>query len=138
MPSAAAAFWAGLLLWQVRPAAFGPWAWAALGVGALVGAWVAAAPPRRDRSPIDSARLAAREPPSVAALAGEAPPVRRGGLGAAALTLLGLLLLAMAWAGFADARLDGSLLARLGSTRIEATGRSGRIRRSGASAGTRS
>ena len=44
MPSAAAAFWAGLLLWQVRPAVFGPWAWAALGVGALAGSWLAAAP----------------------------------------------------------------------------------------------
>ena len=122
MPSAAAAFWAGLLLWQVRPAVFGPWAWAALGVGALAGSWLAAAPPRRDRSPIDRARLAAREPPSLTALAGEPPPARRGGLGAAALALLGLLMLAMAWAGLADARLDGTLLARLGSARIEATG----------------
>jgi competence protein ComEC len=122
MPSAASAFWAGLLFWQVRPFAFGAWAWAALGLGALVGAWVAAAPPRRERSPIERARLAAREPPPAAAVASEPPPRRRGGLGAAALTLLGLLLLAMSWAGLADARLDGSLLARLGSTRIEATG----------------
>ena len=44
-PLAAAAFWAGLLLWDVRPGfvlAWPAWTWLILGVAGLAASWIAA------------------------------------------------------------------------------------------------
>ena len=42
LPAAAAAFWAGLLAWEVRPSWARPWMGMAVGLAGLVGAWLAA------------------------------------------------------------------------------------------------
>jgi competence protein ComEC len=122
LPSAAGAFWAGLLLWEVRPGGLGVWVWGLLGLAGLVGAWLAAPSPRREESPLARARLARREAPAVKAVAAGPRTVRRGSAAAAALALVGIVALGTAWAGLGAARLHGSLLARLGPQRVEAVG----------------
>ncbi len=122
LPSAAAAFWAGLLLWEVRPGGFGAWFWGLLGAAGLIGAWLAAAPARGANSPLTRVRLVPREAPAVKAVAADGQARRGGGVGAAALAAVAIVALGGAWAGFGQARVDGSLMARLGPQRIEAVG----------------
>ena len=54
LPAAAAAFWAGLLAWEVHPPWARPWMGMALGLAGLAGAWLAA--PRTDDGPRSAAR----------------------------------------------------------------------------------
>jgi competence protein ComEC len=122
LPAAAAAFWAGLLAWQLHPSWFVPWMGFALGASALVGAGLAA--PRRapGPGPLALAGLAPARPPAVDALAPRARPQVRGRTAALALALAGVFALGVGWAGMAAGRIDGSLLTRLVPRRIEAIG----------------
>lgn len=122
LPSAAGAFWAGLLIWEVRPGGLGAWFWGILGLAGLVAAWIAAPPPREPDPPLARVRLLPREAPAVKAVASGRAPHRRGATGAAALAMVGIVALGMAWAGVGAARLHGSLLARLGPQRVAAFG----------------
>jgi len=114
-PLVASAFWAGLLLWDLRPAAAAAWPWwlwVLLGCVALAGA-VAAAPRRRRDDPIRSAGLSDRDPPAVAAVASTPADPSRGPLKAIALVLLGVILCGVGWAGLSALRAEHSLLHRL-------------------------
>ncbi|MDP9298681.1 MAG: hypothetical protein M3O98_08475, partial [Actinomycetota bacterium] len=112
LPAAAAAFWGGLLLWEVHPSTFSPWMALAAGAAALGGSWLLA--PRRASGPgvLADAGLVAREPPATEAVAGPRVEVR-GRAGPIALGLLGMLAIGGGWGGLAGARLDGSLMGRL-------------------------
>jgi competence protein ComEC len=114
-PVAAVSFWAGLLLWDVRPAGTAVWPWwcwlvAGLAVFAVAGA---AAPGRRRSDPIETAGLASPAPAAIAAVAAPAIARRRGAGAALALIACGVLLCGVGWAGLSQARVDGSLLGRL-------------------------
>ena len=80
-PTIASAFWAGLLLWDLRPAPASTWpwwAWLLLGCAALAGA-TALAPGRRGDDPIRSVGTRRRRSvPAVAAVTptGDGPPAR--------------------------------------------------------------
>jgi competence protein ComEC len=121
-PAAAAAFWAGLLLWTVVEGWASSWMGLAIGLAGLGGAWLAA--PRRarmDPSPLERAGLASAEPH--AALAVAAPTVEPGRWPvAAALALVGIVALGAWWGGVREARIDRSLLLRLPPGTIELTG----------------
>ncbi len=95
-----------------------------VGAAALLGAWLAASPAREGRSPLERARLVHRAAPPITAVAAERRVHVGPGVGVrpAALALVGVLCLGVAWAGVAAARLHGSLLARLGPVRVEALG----------------
>jgi competence protein ComEC len=120
LPVAASAFWAGLLAWSAGPAWLPAWAAVAVGLTALLSAWVAA--PRVLRtSPLVAARLLEPEPVVRAAVA--SPRTVRGSPhGSAALALTGLFALGLGWAGLHAAWLDGSLLARLAPRRVAVVG----------------
>jgi competence protein ComEC len=123
LPSAAAAFWAGLALWEVRPSWVGGSAAAALGVSALLAAWLIAPPPRSGPGPLGRTGL---EPPEAAPVTALAAADRNAfaphPAAAPALALAGILCLGLAWAALGQARAEGALLHRLGERRIEATG----------------
>ena len=124
LPSAAVAFWAGLLLWQARPpfvAGFPAWVWLALGIAGLIGAAIAA-PGRRGPDPLHRIGLGSEERPAVAAVASGAPDPRRGPLAALLLMCVGLTLIGAGWGGVADLRREGALLARLAPARVEVVG----------------
>lgn len=121
LPAAAAAFWAGLLAWQVRPAWLSPWMGLLLGAGAVAGAWLAA--PRAVRGPdlLEATGLVPGPPGPAEAVA--APRTVRGSPPLALVLLLaGLVALGAGWAGLHQARLDGSLLARLAPRRVAVEG----------------
>jgi competence protein ComEC len=112
LPVAVAAFWAGLLAWDGRPAALagaGWWAWVAVGLAVLVGAWRLA--PRAAEDPL--ARLGlAEEAAAISAVAAPRLGARRAhGIAAIALLAVGTSLIAVGWAGFAEARRQGSYVA---------------------------
>ena len=122
MPAAAAAFWAGLLLWSVAPGWLRPWMGIAVGIAGLVGAWLAA--PRRLHGPNVLARvgLAREEPAAVRAVsAGEREP-GRSAPAALALGLIGVVALGCGWGGVQHLRLDGQLLGRLAPERVAIEG----------------
>jgi len=121
LPGAAGAFWLGILVWEVHPAGMPGWSAALLGVASLAGSLLAA--PRvqaGDRLAI--AGIARPDPIVVAAVA----PVRRirpgASGGALALACIGITCLGAAWAALGQARLDASVIARLGQARITAVG----------------
>ena len=122
LPAAASAFWAGLLGWELHPAWLRPWMALLVGLCALIGGWLAAPSTTSDPSAIERSRLAPPEPPAAAALASARVERRRGGAVPTALILVALVMIAAGWAGVADLRLDGSVLARLGSRRVEVVG----------------
>jgi competence protein ComEC len=114
-PLAASGFWAGVLLWDLRPtpvASWPWWAWVVFGFATLAGS-AAAAPGRRRSDPLRSAGLVDDEHPAVFAVAAPASDRRRGPLPAIALLAIGVSLCGMGWAGLNAARVDGSLLHRL-------------------------
>ena len=123
MPGAAAAFWAGILLWERHPPGMTAWPLLILGAAALLAAWLAAPTPRRDVDALRTAGLAAPEPAAVAALPRASVAGASRGAGASvALVLVGLVLLGAGWGAVAQARREGSLLARLAPARVHATG----------------
>ncbi|MEP7060025.1 MAG: DNA internalization-related competence protein ComEC/Rec2 [Actinomycetota bacterium] len=121
LPGAAGAFWAGLLLWESRPAGISGWVVAIVGAASLVAA-VLAAPRITDRDRLAGAGIARPDAEAVLRVA----PVRRVQAGAtrAALLLavLGISCLGAAWGALGQARLEGSVIARLGEIRITALG----------------
>jgi competence protein ComEC len=123
LPSAATAFWAGLMLWEVRPSWLGGLAAAALGVSALAAAWLVAPPPRSGPGPLHRTGLEPPEAGPITALAAadrNAPTPHPAA--APTLALAGILCLGLAWAALGQARAEGALLHRLGGRRVEATG----------------
>ena len=122
VPAAAAAFWAGLLSWRLRPG----WAvdmpfGACLSAGAaLLAVALLTAPRPRRRDPV--ARLAMVDPPAVAALGPRPLTSASLPLVPAATLLLGALLLGTGWGGQAEARRGTSLLARLAPASVTVTG----------------
>ena len=121
LPGAAGAFWFGIVLWEVRPVGMPGWSAALLGVASLIGALLAA-PRIQTQDRLAAAGIARPDPVAVAALA----PVRRVHHGASAaalgLAFAGLTGLGAAWAALGDARLNSSVIARLGQARIVAVG----------------
>jgi competence protein ComEC len=114
-PLAASGFWAGLLLWDLRPtpvASWPWWAWLVLGAATLA-LTAAAAPGRRRVDPLGRAGLVDAEHPSVAAVAAATPDRRRRPLPAIVMLAVGVSLCGVAWAGLSAARVDGALLYRL-------------------------
>ena len=122
LPAAAAAFWAGLLLWQVAPSWLAPWIDITVGAAALVGACIAA--PRSEQGPavLSIAGLVPSEAPAKEALAGSRQGSGGSAGGAIALLVVGVVALATGWGGVAAARLDSSLLGRLIPRRVEIAG----------------
>ncbi len=122
LPAAAAAFWAGLLAWEVRPSWARPWMGIVVGLAGLAGAWLAAP---RTASGHRSARRP-RDSPSPGRAAVEvvsAPPGVGGSpLAAVALAMIGLVLLGAGWSGVHASWLDDSLLARLAPQRVTVVG----------------
>src|SRR3954452_16269926 len=114
-PLVASAFWAGLLLWDLRPAAATTWPWwlwVVLGGFALAGA-VATAPGRRSEDPVRGAGLADADAPAVAAVTSTPADPSRSPLKAIALVVLGVMLCGVGWAGLGALRAEHSLLRRL-------------------------
>ena len=115
-PMVASAFWAGLLLWDLRPAPASTWpwwAWLLFGCVALAGA-AAVAPGRRGDDPLRTSGLADDVPlPAVAAVTPEATDRRRSPGPAIALVVVGVLLCGIGWAGLGAVRAEHSLLRRL-------------------------
>ncbi len=114
-PLVASGFWAGLLLWDLRPAASTTWpwwVWVVLGCVALAGA-LAAAPGRRSEDPIHGAGLGEGDRPAVAAVTSTPADPSRSPLKAIALVLLGVILCGIGWAGLSALRAEHSLLHRL-------------------------
>jgi competence protein ComEC len=114
-PLAASSFWAGLLLWDLRPtpvASWPWWAWLMLGV-ATVAAAAAATPGGEREDPVGSSGLVEADDPRVAAVAAPASRRGRSRLPAIVLLAVGVALCGIAWAGLGAARVDGSLLHRL-------------------------
>jgi competence protein ComEC len=123
LPSAAAAFWAGLLAWGVRPTWLGAWALATIGVASLASAWFAAPSLRPGPGPLHRTGLEPPEAAPISALAA-ADGIAPTGHPAAAplLALAGIVCLGMSWGGLAQARADGALLHRLAGHRVAASG----------------
>jgi ComEC/Rec2-related protein len=126
LPFAAASFWAGLLLWPVRPGWLGAGAALFLGVAALIGAWLAAAAHARERlgeEPVlERAGLVRGPAGPLAALTPSVASRGRHGIAVVCLAAAGIVLLGTGWGGVAEARLNGSLFARLGPVQVEAIG----------------
>jgi competence protein ComEC len=122
LPGAAAAFWAGLLIWQVRPSWVHPWMAMVVGLASLAGAWLAAPHRKAGPDPLESSGLVDALPVAAGAVA--APRIGRDGSPAAALALVlvGLVGLGVGWAGIHAGWLDGSLLARLAPRRVTVVG----------------
>jgi competence protein ComEC len=123
LPATAAAFWAGLLTWSVSTEEGAPiWPFVAVSLFALAAA--IAASPRRDvdRSPLVSAGLVAADPSTVEVVTSVRTRAERSPAVAVSFALVGVFAIGITWAGVSDARLDGSLLARLAPERIEAAG----------------
>jgi hypothetical protein len=105
-PLAACAFWAGLLAWDGRPAAFRgwpAWAWLAAGLATLAAAWIAA-PRTGTGDALARAGLAADEPAAVTAVRAPAADGRRGPHLALALLTIGVFVCGVGWGGVAQTR----------------------------------
>jgi competence protein ComEC len=124
-PVAAAAFWAGLLVWDVRPNVTSDWPWwlwLAAGLTAMAAAAVAA-PGRRREDPLEDAGLVLSAPPAaVAAVAAPLIDRRRGPVVELSMLAAGVLLCGVGWGGLSQARIDGSLLGRLAPSTVTITG----------------
>src|SRR4051812_9014443 len=110
-PLVASAFWAGLLLWDLRPAAATTWPWwlwVVLGGFARAGA-VATAPGRRSEAPVRGAGLADADAPAVAAVTSTPADPSPSPLRGVALLVLGGVLGGRGWAGFGGPRAEGPL-----------------------------
>jgi competence protein ComEC len=118
MPAAAAAFWAGLASWPLVQPWLASWMAIALGISALMAAFLAA--PRRLRPPGALARagLLPAEPVAVEAVAAGRREPGRSLSAAVALAIGGVLALGCGWGGLHDARLDGQLLGSLAPGRV--------------------
>ncbi len=115
VPLVASGFWAGLLLWDLRPAAATTWpwwVWVLLGCAALAGA-VAAAPGRRGVDPIGTAGLGDVDPPAVAAVMSAPADPSRSPVKALVFVVVGVVLCGVGWAGLGALRAEHSLLHRL-------------------------
>ncbi len=123
-PGAAAAFWAGLLLWTSIRTSVSPWMALAVGAAGLVGAWLATPPPVPSgvHGPLERMGLVDPEPAAAAAVAAPSVDPRRAAWPAVALAVVGLVALGAGWGGVRDARIDASLLARLPPGRVTVTG----------------
>src|SRR5919197_320792 len=122
-PAATATFWLGLLIWPALSGRLPAAAAFAIGAAALGAAWIAA--PRRivgDSSVLVRAGLARKSPSPVSAVAGPRGDPRRVRWPAAALALVGVLALGVGWAGLREARVNGSLFARLPPGRLVVEG----------------
>jgi competence protein ComEC len=123
-PSAAAAFWAGLLLWTSIRTWASPWMGLAVGAAGLVGAWLVTPPPVPSGAtgPLERIGLVGPEPAAAAAVAAPSVDPRRAAWPAVALAVFGLIALGAGWGGVREARIYGSLLARLPPGRVTVTG----------------
>jgi competence protein ComEC len=121
LPAAAAAFWTGLLAWEVRPSWAQPWMGVAVGLAALVGAWLAAPRTSTELDPLTMTGLAE---PGAAAVEVVSQPRSVGGspVAAVALATIGLVVLGAGWSGVHASWLEGSLLAELAPRRVEVVG----------------
>src|SRR4051794_16173782 len=109
-PLVASGFWAGLLLWDLRPAAATTWpwwVWVLLGCAALAGA-IAAAPARRGAAPIRAPGLGDGDPAAVAAVMSAPADPSRSPLKALALVVVGVMLCGIGWAGLGVLRTEHS------------------------------
>lgn len=122
LPAVAGSFWAGLLLWASLSVLLRPWMALALGASALAGAWLAAPRAREGPGALEVAGLVERIPREIAEVAAPGPGIGGSGTGAVALSLAGLVLLGAGWGGVQEARVQGSLLARLAPGSVEAIG----------------
>ena len=123
LPAAAAAFWAGLLAWQVHPPWLAPWMGLVVGTAALVSSCIAA--PRHLKGPaaLGLAGLVPKEARLTRDLAGPAPGLGGSAAGALALLVVGVIAIGSGWGGIAASRLDSSLMGRLVPRRVEIAGR---------------
>ena len=124
LPVAAGAFWAGLVLWDARPAwlvGVPAWCWLAIGLALLVGAWLVA-PGARRGDPVAEAGLAPDPPSVVAAVTRGGVDGRRGPLAAVGLLVVGVTIVGLGWGGVAEMRREGSLLGRLAPRSVEVVG----------------
>ncbi len=122
LPAVAGSFWTGLLLWAPLSSWLRPWMALALGASAVVGAWLAAPRGRIGPGVLERAGLVASAPQTVTEVAAPARGVGGSAAGAIALGLVGLVALGAGWGGVQEARVDGSLLARLAPGSITAVG----------------
>lgn len=124
LPAATAAFWGGLLIWDVDPRAGGLapwWVWLLAGLVSL-GASVRLAPRAHGADPLVGVGLAPPETPVLAAVRSARPGAGRGAAGALATLMVGLVVLGVGWGGLAAARRDGSFLARRAPSAVELVG----------------
>ena len=123
-PILAAAFWAGLVGWDMRPSAVASWpwwSWLLLGIVGLAAA-AAAAPGRRRDDVVHDAGLADEDHPAVTAVAAAPPSSGRQPGPALVYLIASVALCGVAWAGLGTARADGSLLHRLAPRTVTLTG----------------
>jgi competence protein ComEC len=124
LPAAAAAFWAGLLAWDLFawPKVAPWWGWLAVGLGCL--ALAVGRLPRTEQpgDPLAAAGVTPPEPQAVAAVRGRSRGPGRAVVGALAALLVGLVTLGVGWGGLAAVRRDGSYLARHAPVAVELIG----------------
>ena len=114
LPSAAAAFWAGLLAWTIVGSRVPVPGWIALGLGGLVAALLLSAPAGGEDVVAHAGLTQGAEPPAVRAVAPARPPGGRlPGWACALIALLGILALGVGWEGAHEHRVRDSLLAAL-------------------------
>ena len=122
LPAAAGAFWAGLVAWSAHPPWVRAWMGFAVGIAALVAAWLAAPTLRSGPSDLERLGLAAPESATLEAVAAPRLERRAAGTPVAVFAMVGVFCLALGWAGVQDARLAGSFLASLGPERVTVAG----------------
>ncbi|HEV8563420.1 MAG TPA: DNA internalization-related competence protein ComEC/Rec2 [Actinomycetota bacterium] len=123
LPAEAAAFWAGLLTRPVAAQGRAP-VWPFVAVTLFAFAAAIAASPRRavGRSPLVAAGLITPDPPSVEVVTSVRTRAERSPAVGVSCALVGVFALGITWGAVHDARLGGSLLARLAPERIAAAG----------------
>jgi competence protein ComEC len=121
LPVAAAAFWAGVLAWEVRPGWARPWMGIAVGVAALAAGWLTAPRVETGQDALVSGGLALPAPRALERM-GAARRVGGSPIAAITLTMIGLVLLGAGWSGVHASWLDDSLLGRLAPQRVTAEG----------------
>ncbi len=98
------------------------WMALALGVAALVGAWLAVPRAEEVRHPLESAGLVDASAAATAAVSGPRPSPRGSPAVALMLLCVGLVVVGVGWAAAHDAWLEGSLLSRLAPRRVTVVG----------------
>lgn len=110
LPATAAAFWAGLLAWDVADAGrLAPW-WAWFGVGLTSAAAAIAVAPAIGADPLARVGIADAAPAALQAVTAPSPRGGRGPGAATALLLAGLVAAGVGWGGLAELRRVGSFL----------------------------